>query len=89
MHTNVCIRGSSLECAKKCLESLIGAVLDRIANYTNKQHISHFDYYLQVELHMLVDGHNSGLVTASITVVWCRENCDNVAVVGPVVSIHH
>jgi len=39
-------------------------------------------------LHELVDFHDGCLVTASVAVVWCRKDCDDVTVVGPVVTIH-
>ena len=44
---------------------------------------------LQVELHVFVDLHNRGLVAASVAVVGCREDCDDVAVMRPVVTIHY
>ena len=40
-------------------------------------------------LHELVNLHYSGFVTASVTVVWCWEHCDDVSIVWPVVSIHY
>ena len=43
---------------------------------------------LQIVLHELVDLHNGGFVTASITVVGSGENGHDVALVSPIVSIH-
>ena len=40
-------------------------------------------------LHEFVYLHDGCLITASITVVWCREYCNNVALMSPVVSVHH
>ena len=39
--------------------------------------------------HELVHLHHSGLVAASVAVVWSREHRDDVSVVGPVVAVHH
>ena len=45
--------------------------------------------YLQTNFHVLVNLHYRCTVTASVAVVWCGENSDNVLVVRPVVSVHH
>ena len=44
---------------------------------------------LQVVLHKFIDCHNGGLVTAAVAVVGRREDSHNVAVMCPVVSVHH
>lgn len=38
---------------------------------------------------MLINLHNRRLVTTSVAVVWRRENRDNIAILGPVVTLHH
>ena len=43
---------------------------------------------LQCAVHMFVDFHNGGLVTASVAVIWCGEDSDDVALVTPIVSVH-
>lgn len=40
-------------------------------------------------LHEFIDLHNGGFVTTSVAIVGSREHGDDVAVVGPVVTIHH
>jgi hypothetical protein len=39
--------------------------------------------------HRVINLHNCGLITASVTVVWRRENRDNAPIVLPLVSFHH
>ncbi|RNA05675.1 hypothetical protein BpHYR1_001488 [Brachionus plicatilis] len=36
----------------------------------------------------IVKFHYGGLITASVAVVWSRENSDNISVVAPVVAFH-
>mmetsp|Transcript_123539 Transcript_123539/g.360766 ORF Transcript_123539/g.360766 Transcript_123539/m.360766 type:complete len:214 (-) Transcript_123539:283-924(-) len=38
---------------------------------------------------MLVDLHDSGLVTAAVAIVWSGENRHDVSVMAPVVALHH
>lgn len=38
---------------------------------------------------MLINLHDRCLVTASVAVVWRREDGDNIAVLGPIVTLHH
>ena len=40
-------------------------------------------------LHELIDFHNGSLVAASVAVVGSREHCDHIALVSPVVAVHH
>ena len=42
----------------------------------------------QCVLQMLVNFHYCGLVTATIAVVWRRKDCDDVAILRPVVAFH-
>ena len=42
-----------------------------------------------IRLSSFVDLHNSGLVSASITVVGSAKDCDNISVLAPTVSLHH
>jgi len=42
----------------------------------------------EVILHEFVDLHNGCFVAAAVAVVRCREDCDDVALVRPVVPIH-
>jgi len=42
----------------------------------------------EIIFHELVDLHDGGLVTATVAVVGRRENCDNITLVRPVVSVH-
>jgi len=42
----------------------------------------------EIILHEFVDLHDGSLVAASVAVVGCREDCDDVAFVRPVVAIH-
>ena len=44
---------------------------------------------LQSAIHVLVDFADGGLIAASVAVVGCREDRDNVALVTPIVAIHH
>ena len=43
----------------------------------------------EVELHELVDLHNSSFITASVAIIGSREDSNHVAFMGPVVSVHH
>lgn len=43
----------------------------------------------EVVFHVFVDLHNGGLVSASVAVVGGGEHRDDVALMGPVVSVHH
>ena len=40
-------------------------------------------------MHVFVDFHNSGFVSASVAVVGRTENSHHIAVVRPIVTIHH
>ena len=42
----------------------------------------------QCILQMLINLHNRCLVTASVTVIWSTEYCDNVPILTPVVALH-
>ena len=42
----------------------------------------------EIILHEFIDLHNGGLVSATIAVVRCREDSDDVALVSPVVAVH-
>ena len=42
----------------------------------------------EIILHEFIDLHNGGLVSATVAVVRCREDSDNVALVSPVVAVH-
>ena len=44
---------------------------------------------LQVEVHELIDSHDSSFITTSVAVIRRTENCHDVAVVRPVISIHY
>ena len=39
--------------------------------------------------HELVDLHDGSLISASVAIVRGREHCDDIPVMGPVVTIHH
>jgi len=43
----------------------------------------------KVELHVFVDCHDCSLIATSVAVVRRTENCHHVAVVRPVIPIHH
>ena len=32
---------------------------------------------------------NTDLVTTAVTIVWCREDCDDISIMRPVVSFHY
>jgi hypothetical protein len=38
--------------------------------------------------HELVNLHDGGFVTASVTIIWSREHSDDVPIMRPVVTIH-
>ena len=42
----------------------------------------------EIILHELVDLHYGGLVTAAVAIVRCREDCDDITLVRPVVPVH-
>lgn len=81
-------RGSSQVSWERCWGFRFDGAQDRTANYTTT-HVRTVKGYLQVEFHELVDGHNCSLVTAAVAVVRRTKHCDYVAVVGPVVTLHH
>ena len=58
------------------------------SQYVNTQSLLIVNY-LQVEIHELINSHDSSFVTTSVAVIWCAENCDYIAIVCPVISIHH
>lgn len=43
----------------------------------------------KVEVHELINSHDSSFITTSVAVIWRTENCHDVAVVRPVISIHY
>jgi hypothetical protein len=46
------------------------------------------DRLLAALINRIVNLHNSSLVATPVTIIWCRENSDNLSVVLPLVALH-
>jgi hypothetical protein len=43
--------------------------------------------HLQCVFEMFIDFHNSSLITTTVAVIWCAENCHYVSIVTPIVTL--
>ena len=80
------IRGNNQVCARIHLEARSNEAEDRTASYNEFRKIKR---NLQVKLHKLIHLHDGCLVAASVAVVRSTENCDNITIMRPVVTLHY